>query len=284
MTPKKAVSFTPKRILFFGRILQALSKKLTVIFVAKLFRTPIRHKIAERELMMRKSATEEWVTIPSINKEIMVYTYGYSKQKVLLVHGWSGRGTQFYKIADKLLEKGMMVITFDAPAHGQSKGKTTMMNEFVSIIKFLTIKNKGFYAAIGHSIGAMALLESVANGLQISKLVSIAATDTIDEIIDKSFMNYGLKPSLIAGFILYFKKKYKVDLENYNGSKFAKQIDIPTLIIHDSKDVPADVSSAYKIRQSLKNGELLVTNGNGHTRILGIHKIVNRITTFLTEN
>jgi len=41
MTPKKAVSFIPERILFFGRILQVLSKKLTVVFVVNLFKKQI---------------------------------------------------------------------------------------------------------------------------------------------------------------------------------------------------------------------------------------------------
>jgi hypothetical protein len=43
--------------------------------------------------------------IPEIKKEIVVYEYGYSQKKVL-VHGWSGEGTQLFKIADELVNKG----------------------------------------------------------------------------------------------------------------------------------------------------------------------------------
>ena len=43
--------------------------------------------------------------------------------KTLLLHGWSGRGTQLYTFAETLQKEGMEVITFDMPAHGKSLGK-----------------------------------------------------------------------------------------------------------------------------------------------------------------
>jgi alpha-beta hydrolase superfamily lysophospholipase len=49
-------------------------------------------------------------------------------KKILLVHGWSGRGTQLFKIADELLKQGYSTISFDAPAHGKSPGKTIMVD------------------------------------------------------------------------------------------------------------------------------------------------------------
>jgi pimeloyl-ACP methyl ester carboxylesterase len=224
------------------------------------------------------------VFIPTIKKTITVYEYGYSKKKVLLVHGWSGRGTQFYKIADKLLENRHMIISFDAPAHGLSSGKSSMMSEFNDIIRFLDQQYNGFDAAIGHSLGAMALLQNSAQDLELKKLISIAATNDINEIIQKFLIGVDLNPNLYFRFKKQFKKTYKKDLNQYNGVRLAEKISIPTLIIHDSKDLPANVSSAYKIRQSLSHGELLVTHGFGHTRILTNDLIVNRITEFIIQN
>jgi esterase/lipase len=43
------------------------------------------------------------------NKSVVVYQYGQSDKKVLLVHGWSGRGTQLVKIADALLKSGFLL-------------------------------------------------------------------------------------------------------------------------------------------------------------------------------
>ena len=127
----------PVSIIYIGKFLQFFIPPLATKYAIRLFATPIRYKTPEREKMMAKSAKKEMVLIPNLKKEVMVYTYGYSKRKVLLIHGWSGRGTQLYKIADKLLENGFMTISFDAPAHGKSEGKYTMMTEFIAINKFL---------------------------------------------------------------------------------------------------------------------------------------------------
>ena len=69
-----------------------------------------------------------------------------------MVHGWSGRGTQLYAIADKLLENGFMTISFDGPAHGQSSGKTTMMPEFMETCLEIDKKYGPFEIGIGHSL------------------------------------------------------------------------------------------------------------------------------------
>ena len=114
--PKKSSFEIPSHVIRTGKILQFFSTTLATNFALKIFRTPPKFNIPEREAMMRESAKEEIITIPSIDKEIMVYEYGYSKKKVLLVHGWAGRGTQLYDIADNILENRMMVVSFDAPS------------------------------------------------------------------------------------------------------------------------------------------------------------------------
>ncbi len=256
------------------------TEKYLVNKLIKKFITPQKFSASEREMMFCKSAKQITMFIPSINKKIIVYEYGYSKSKCLLIHGWSGRGSQFYALADKLLENGRMVVSFDAPAHGNSIGKYSSMEEFVKIIEFLNNKYN-FDIAVGHSIGAMALLFSTANGSVFNKIVSIAATNNIEEILRKFLVGNNSNINLISKFKKRFITKYKTDLEVYNGEEFAKKIKIPTLIIHDSQDQPADVSSAYEIRQHLEKGEILVSYNLGHTRILKNNKINNHIINFI---
>ena len=125
----------PQPIRLFARSLELISSRLSSLFGLILFTTPIKYTIPKREQYMLKSAQKKRLFIENINKEIEVLSYGYSRKKVLLVHGWCGRSTQLYAFADKLLENGYMVISFDGPAHGRSSGKTTMMPEFLETIK-----------------------------------------------------------------------------------------------------------------------------------------------------
>jgi len=274
----------PVSIIYIGKFLQFFIQTLATKYAIRLFATPIRYKTPEREKMMAKSAQKKLILIPNLKKEVMVYTYGYSKRKVLLIHGWSGRGTQLYKIADKLLENGFMTISFDAPAHGNSKGKTTMMNEFIATAIYLQEKYGPFEIAIGHSLGGMAVLNGVKGDLKINKAITIGAGNIITDIITVFVNKLEFKLKMVLNMKLYFFKKFGEDIDNYSASTAARDVKIPTFVIHDSDDKEVDVSSAYNIRQNLEKGELLITNGLGHTRILKDNQVVNRIVEFIKRD
>ena len=271
----------PKSILMTGKALQAIHTSLATKFAAKIFGTPLKFKIPERELMMRNSAKNELFNIEAIDKEVMVYRYGFSKKKILIVHGWAGRGTQLYQLADKILENKMMVISFDGPAHGQSTGKTTVITDFIKTIHEVNKKYGPFEAAIGHSFGAMSLLNAVAEGLDIKKLVLIGADNSIREITQQFVKKIELKPIIAKKLEYLFYSKFKINLEDYSSYKAASKVNIPTLVIHDSGDKFVPVSSAISIRQSLKNGELLITNGLGHHKIFKDSTVIQRIIDFI---
>ena len=273
----------PASIIATGKILQFIAPPLAVLFAIKLFRTPIRFKTPARENMMADSAQKKLVLIPELNKEVMVYSYGYSKRKVLLIHGWSGRGTQLFKIADKLLENGFMTISFDAPAHGKSTGKTTMMNEFVTTALFLEKEFGPFEIAIGHSLGGMTVLNGVKLGLNVKKAVVIGSGDVISDIIKEFVSKIQLNPKMADKIKQHFYNKFGEDIDNYSAYIAAKSVKIPTLVLHDTEDKDVPVSCAHHIRQNLEQGEIIITNGLGHSRILKDSKVISRIIEFINR-
>ena len=206
-----------------------------------------------------------------------MYIYGYSKKKILLVHGWAGRGTQLFQIADKVLENRMMVVSFDGPAHGLSSGKRTNMMEFLETIREVNKKYGPFDLAIGHSFGAM----SLADGLKVDKLVVIGADNSIPQVFRYFVQKMELKPSISKKLTELFEGKYKTKLDSLSSEHKAAKINTPTLVIHDSEDKYVNVSSAVSIRQNLKNGELLITNGLGHHKIFKDNFVIQRIIDFI---
>jgi len=284
--PTSSITVTkiPGSIITTAKILQFIAPSLAVLFAIKLFRTPIRFKTPAREKMMAESAQKKMVLITDLKKEVMVYSYGYSKRKILLIHGWSGRGTQLFKIADKLLENGFMTISFDAPAHGKSTGKTTMMNEFVQTAIFLEKEFGPFEIAIGHSLGGMAVLNGVKQGLNVKKAITIGAGDVISDIINEFVAKIQLKPKLVNKIKQHFYRKFGEDIDNYSAYIAAKSVKISTFVIHDTEDVEVPVSCAHHIRQNLEQGEIFITNGLGHSRILKDTKVINRIIEFINRN
>ena len=277
----KGVKSNPNSIVLTGRILQSISSKLATIFAAKIFMTPLNFKVPDRELMMRESAKNKLIKIESINKSVMVYSYGYSKRKVLLVHGWSGRGTQLFQLADKILENKMMVISFDAPAHGLSSGKKATMIDYIKTIEQINKEYGPFEAAIGHSFGGMSLLNSISKGLKINKLVIIGTDNSIPEVMNTFVNKLKLKPKIATKLQTYYNNKLGLKIEDQTSQLVAKNVNIPTLVLHDSDDKFVPVSSAISIRQNLKNGELLITNGLGHHKIFKDQGIIQRIIDFI---
>ena len=271
----------PAVVLLAGKLLQFLSKDAATNFVARIFATPIKFNPPERELMMRESAKKERLLLPSTDKEIQVYVYGYSKTRVLLVHGWAGRGTQLYHLADKILENKMMVVSFDAPAHGLSDGKRTNMMEFIEAIRLIEKKYGPFDAAVGHSFGGMSLINAVAGGLKVNKLVTMGADNSIPEIFPYFVKKMELKPEISRRLQRLFEKRHNLRLDHFTSEHQAERIKIPVLVIHDSEDRFVPVSSALSIRQKLQNGELLMTHGLGHHKIFKSPVVVQRIIEFL---
>ena len=287
MTKKAAIPTQslqiPKPILITAKFLEAISPKLAMLFAAKLFVRPIKHKIPKRELHMVQKSIQTELFVPKINKNIIVYQYGDYEKKILLVHGWSGRGTQMVKIADKMLELGYATISFDAPAHGKSEGKTTLMPEFISSILVIEKQFGPFEFAIGHSLGGMSILNAIKQNLNVKKAVIIGSGDIIQDIIDDFIQKLQLKSKI--GLLLknYFEEKFNEPMENYAASFSAKSVTIPVLIIHDSNDDDVAIKAAHNIHKHLKNSTLMITEGLGHRKILGDTKVIESIKEFISN-
>ena len=272
----------PSYILATGKILTAVSPFLASRFAAKLFLTPFKYKLSKREKKMDRESTQTLLILPHYQREIVVYEYGNSPKKILLAHGWSGRGTQLAVMAEDLLQAGYSVVSFDAPAHGKASGKTSMMPHFIEAIEVIE-KNYGpFEAVIGHSLGGMSALKAVSNGLPVKKLVIIGTANSITHITREFARNMKMNNKVAAKMKSYFDNKYEMDMDKLSGAVSAEGVKIPTLVIHDEDDVDVQISSAHEIHDKLEESELYTTTGLGHRRILGNPEVINKIIKFLS--
>jgi len=273
----------PAIIIYIGKILQFLSIKWTTFYLSRLFTTPIKHKIPKRELQMDRNSIQTKINVTEIKKDIVVYQLGNGDKKILLVHGWSGRGTQLVKFADALVAKGYTTVSFDAPAHGKSPGSTTIMTDFIASIAEVDRKFGPFAAAVGHSLGGMSLLNAVKLGLKINRLVTIGSGDKVNDILVDFVSKLELKPEFGAHLQQHFEKKYNTEMESYSAYLAAQSITIPVLVIHDENDDEVPVSASKNIYSNLKNGELFITNNLGHRKILGNQEVIDKTINFIIQ-
>lgn len=278
--PTKSLKI-PQFIILSCKICAFISTKLVTSYAAKLFTTPIKHKVPKREFEMDIKSIQNTIYIPKIDKSVVTYKYGEGDRKILLVHGWSGRGTQLFKIADELIKLGYSTISFDAPAHGKSKGKTTIMSDFIAAILEIEKQYGPFEIAIGHSLGGMSVLNAIKDGLQVNKAVIIGSGDIVQDILDDFIFKLGLKKEISERLRNLFEEKYQVKMDDFSAYKAAQKIEIPVLVIHDKDDPEVPVKAGIHIHQQLKNGTLYLTEGLGHRKILGNQNVIKKILEFI---
>ncbi|THD67999.1 alpha/beta hydrolase [Robertkochia marina] len=264
-----------------AKLLQWISPALAARFAAKIFGKPFKHKMPKREFEMDQESEQNRLIVPKIGKEVMVYQYGKSDRKVLLVHGWSGRGTQLCKIADALLKQGYATVSFDAPAHGKAKGKYTHMLEFVEAVLFLEREYGPFEVAVGHSLGGMSILNSIKRGAVFQKAVLIGSGNMVSEIMKDFIQKLGLKPITGIQMKRYFDEVSGIDTDTLSAEKVAPEIDIPVLVIHDEDDLDVPVHAGHRIHEHLPNSQLMITEGLGHRKVLGDKKVIEAIIDFM---
>lgn len=272
----------PSYIPRIGKILDLLSPRLASRFAARFFLTPFKYSLPRREEEMDRNSIQTSLVVPAIEREIMVYEYGDSPRRILLVHGWSGRGTQLAVIADRLKTEGFSVVSFDAPAHGKAPGNRSMMPHFIESIHFIQKKFGPFEAVVGHSLGGMSTLKAIDEGLDIQRAVIIGTANSITNVVREFANNLQMGNEAARLMKEYFDQQFGQDMNNYSGAISARGVEIPTLLIHDEHDVDVPVDAAYEIHEELSKGALMITRGLGHRRILGSKKVIDRIIDFLS--
>jgi pimeloyl-ACP methyl ester carboxylesterase len=273
----------PKIIILSSKLITYLSTKWGIIYASKLFTTPIKHKTPKREVEMDQKSLQQMIIVPSINRKINVYEYGKGDKKILLVHGWSGRGTQLCKIADEMIKLGYATVSFDAPAHGKSPGNSTIMVDFIASIIEIDKQFGPFEIAIGHSLGGMSVMNAIKEGLIVKKAVIIGSGDIVQDITDDFIKKLELKPEMSKLLCNHFEKQYGGIMDDYSAYKAAEKTLIPTLVIHDENDPEVPVKAGINIHKHLKNGELMLTKRLGHRKILADHQVIEKIANFIEK-
>ena len=271
----------PKVILLTAKLLEVISPKLVTVFAAKLFTTPIKHKIPKREHHMDRESKQHVLHIPSIKKDINIYHYGSGAKKVLLVHGWSGRGTQLVKIADELLNLGYSTISFDAPAHGKSKGNSSIMLEFIESILEIDKEFGPFEFAVGHSLGGMSIINAIKQNLEVKKAIIIGSGDIIQDIINDFTNKLNLQNDISVKLKDHFENKFNLKMDDFSASIAGKEVKIPVLLVHDKNDTDVDIKASYSIHKNIENSELYITEKLGHRKILGNNEVIKKIVEFI---
>ncbi|MEO1055057.1 MAG: alpha/beta hydrolase [Bacteroidota bacterium] len=247
----------------------------------KLFFTPMRFKTPDKELQAESSAEKYSVVVD--NQRIQCYSWG-SGPVIIMVHGWSGRGTQFSSFIEPLVNKGYKVVTFDGPAHGQSVGKRTDIPEFGGTLLEVAKPYKDIRAVIAHSFGGLVSLYAMEKGLAARTLINIGSPAISDAIISDFLKRINGSPKVGHYFKNYIVKKFGRSFDEFSGLKLVKKVsDLKLLLVHDEKDYDVTIEHPYAMKGARPETDLFITSGLGHRKILRDKEVIDHCISFIED-
>lgn len=261
------------------QFLSKVSTPLATQYALRLFFQPIAFPIPEREKPMLKISRQEILKTEAREAFTLHHLGAPHKPKLLFVHGWSGRGTQFFKIAEKL-QNDFCLIALDAPAHGQHKGARTSMLSFIQAIEKTATQHGPIYGAIGHSLGGMALFNALDRSLVLKKLVIMGSPNTVPNVIHDFAQQVKASPSVEQKLISTIEKKFNLKVEDLSIEHLAQKHNPEGLIFHDEQDADVPVFNAKQAAAAWPKAKLHLSNGLGHRRILMDWKTISTLYDF----
>jgi len=249
------------------RIGNSISPKLTGCAAYKLWLTPPRFKLPASEQEAQDSAEIKHHKING--QSIVSYHWGQSGPTVLLVHGWSGRGTQLGTFAKPLADAGYQVLSFDAPAHGKSTGKRTNIYEIADTILALNNIYNGFDSVITHSFGGPCLAIAMKKGLHTSRVVNISPPADTAGLVKKFTVALSIPEKTENELMRCIEGDFGKNIWQETSMKNnIRDLNIPALVIHDVDDVDVPWHEGQAIAHAWNEVRFIKTSKLGHRRIL----------------
>ncbi|MGC4103765.1 alpha/beta hydrolase [Ferruginibacter sp.] len=232
------------------KLIAALSKRKAAEKAFEIFCTPFaRYK--------RKSPPEVAVPTTFISSNITINGYKWNpaqQKKALILHGFSSAAYKFDSYAAMLVQKGYEVLSFDAPAHGDSGGKTTNAIEYSEMIQKAVELYGPIDSFIAHSFGGIALslaMEIIPHNAD-TKIVLIAPATETTSAIDGAFAMLGIKDAAVRKEMdqLVFEKAGHYP-EWFSIKRAVKNIKAQLLWIHDEDDDITPLKDALEVKRSI---------------------------------
>ena len=256
------------------------------------FGTPRSPRPKREESWLRSASRIEAVEVSSELLEIsplpvMTYYWENPADKnaplVMLIHGWTGRGSQMAAFAEPLLRAGFQVLSFDNHAHAQTPGTATTIFKQSEVQRALAEKFGPVYAVVTHSFGGMVTPYSLNHGMQTQKVVCISPPARFDFLLKRFSQILSLPQSIQDYMVKRFKREYGENLvERVSSTTTSQNLGhIPALIIHDVDDFDVPSSEGEILHHAWPNSRFITTTGLGHRRILYDEQVIESTINFL---
>jgi pimeloyl-ACP methyl ester carboxylesterase len=206
---------------------------------------------------------------------------GPGARAVLMLHGWSGRHSQFGPLIVALRGAGFRCIAVDPPAHGASPGVEAHPIAFADAA-FAAAEALGpIHGAVGHSMGAGSLAYALTLERFAERAVLIAGPAAMTRVLDRYATLLRLAPRARAALFARVGRKMGVAEHDLDVERLPMPEELEVLVVHDQDDRDVPVAEAEAIKRNWPHAQVHLTAGLGHRRVLSDPETVARIVAFL---
>lgn len=249
----------------------------------KLFCTPRNGKIKQKVPAIFQKAQ-----ILSFNMDgIQIYGWKWKPKftngkVVLIAHGFDSYSYKFEKYVLQLTAQNFEVLSFDAPAHGRSKGKTINVQMYRNLIWQIEELYGPLYGIIAHSLGGIAAALAAEKMDSLHKLVLIAPATETERAVNDFLKVIQLNDDLKEEFVKVIEEKAQQPLSYFSVSRAIQNISAKTLWLHDTGDRVCPFEDVKPVQDmTLPNVSFFITKGLGHSKIYKDNNSANRILSFI---
>lgn len=220
-------------------------------------------------------------------RDVVTYSWGRGADTVLLVHGWRGRASQFGPLVRELRSEGFRVVSFDAPANGESAGRHTDIRDYLAAIEGLQARHGRFHLIVGHSFGSLAALTAVREGTAVGGVAAISGMADARYLVDGFAAKVGVSTATADVLARRFARRVMPGVidpyRRFDAVAAPLPASMPLLVVHDRADREVAASEGHRLHRAHgERSRLVLTSGAGHSRILGADVTLDTVTSFAT--
>ena len=240
-----------------------------------LFCTPRRVSLKDHQLDFLDSAEKS--SFECDGTTIQVYRWGTGEKKILFLHGWQSHSFRWKNYIESFSKDEFTMYALDAPGHGLSGGKYLNLPIYSNVVESFLYSIEPVHTIVSHSLGSFAILYTLFRvpSLNVQQLAITGTPGEVKEFTKFYQQMLGLSTRTMRAIYQSFQKIIHHLPEYYSATRFAKAIQIPTLIIHDENDNETPYHHALAIHAVVKESRLITTSGLGHNlRSANVVKLV----------
>ena len=264
-------------------VLSFVAPSLAARRAERLFLTPPRHAAPARERDILAHARAATVRVGE--HRLATWTWG-AGPRILLVHGWGGRGGQMGAFVEPLVAEGFSVTAFDLPAHGRSEGRTATIPEMATALAGVLDAMGPVEGIVAHSgggaVSAWAIRRALLAGfVDLPRAIALVAPAARFRAYFERFMDAcGLSTRARSRLERRLEARVGAPPEVFDLTRFAQDLPLTALVVHDRDDAEIPWADGAAIAAAWPGAELVTTHRLGHRRILRDQAVVERVRGF----